>query len=145
MEENDKVRAVIDTNVLVSALLSSSATSNPALVIRAVLNGAITPLFNNQIIKEYRDVLSRKKFKFKKELIEDFLRVFTTYGLNSTRADASDESFPDSDDIVFYEVAISIDHAYLVTGNIKHFPQKAFVVTPAQMVDILRNKGLLEY
>ena len=42
------------------------------------------------------------------------------------------------------EVAIGKEDAYLVTGNQKHFPRKIFVVTPAQMVDILRNKGLLD-
>lgn len=89
-------------------------------------------------------MLSRKKFNFNKGLIENLLAVFTEYGINTTRGDASGEDFPDMDDMVFYEVAIGKEDAYLVTGNQKHFPRKIFVVTPAQMVDILRNKGLLD-
>ena len=51
--------------------------------------------------------------------------------------------FPDPDDIVFYEVKMSVDDAYLITGNIKHFPKNPLVVTPLQMVEVLRRKGLV--
>lgn len=51
----------------------------------------------------------------------------------------SGESFPDSDDAVFYEVALSKEDAFLVTGNIKHFPKKPIVVTPAEMLEILNS------
>ncbi len=50
----------------------------------------------------------------------------------------SQEHFPDPKDVVFYEVALSKDDAYLVTGNKKHFPQKPIVVTPAEMLEILK-------
>ena len=39
--------------------------------------------------------------------------------------------------MVFYEVALSKEDAYLVTGNIKHFPKTPIVVTPAEMIEIL--------
>ena len=55
----------------------------------------------------------------------------------------SDEFFPDPKDIVFYEVALSKEDAYLVTGNKKHFPQKSIVVTPAEMLEILKREGIL--
>lgn len=44
---------------------------------------------------------------------------------------------PDPKDIVFYEVALSKEDSYLVTGNIKHFPVKPFVVTPTEMVKMM--------
>ena len=53
------------------------------------------------------------------------------------------EHFPDPKDVVFYEVALSKEDAYLVTGNTKHFPLKPIVVTPAEMVEILVKDGLL--
>ena len=53
------------------------------------------------------------------------------------RTKANEVIFPDQKDVVFYEVALSKEDAYLVTGNIKHFPKKPFVVTPAEMVEIL--------
>ena len=63
MNGKGKIYAAIDTNVLVSSLFSSDGTSNPSKVINAVLKGIITPLYNSEIIEEYRDVLSRAKFR----------------------------------------------------------------------------------
>ncbi|MBQ9157285.1 MAG: hypothetical protein IJ137_10955 [Eubacterium sp.] len=54
------------------------------------------------------------------------------------------ENLPDPKDVVFYAVTMEArkaDDAYLVTGNIKHFPLKPFVVTPREMLTILENKG----
>lgn len=60
-------------------------------------------------------------------------------GISSERVH-SDEVFPDQDDVVFYEVALSKEDAYLVTGNTKHFPKTPIVVTPAEMMEILQRK-----
>ena len=53
----------------------------------------------------------------------------------------SQENFPDVDDVVFYEVAMSKEDAYLVTGNTKHFPKSPIVVTPAEMMQIVLALG----
>ena len=37
------------------------------------------------------------------------------------------------------EVSLSKDGSFLVTGNIKHFPQKSFVITPTEMVELLEK------
>lgn len=97
------------------------------------------PLFNDEIIEEYREVLSRRKFPFSEELINDVLQMLLANGLYLDRTTAVDEVFPDPKDIVFYEVSLSKDGSYLVTGNLKHFPQKSFVITPAQMVELLEK------
>lgn len=49
---------------------------------------------------------------------------------------------PDMKDLPFYEVVLEKrdDGAYLVTGNIKHFPKEPFVVTPRELLDILDKK-----
>ena len=52
---------------------------------------------------------------------------------------ANEVDLPDPKDVVFYEVALSKEDAYLVTGNIKHFPKVDFVVTPAEMIDIMNS------
>ena len=44
---------------------------------------------------------------------------------------------------MFYEVALSKEDAYLVTGNKKHFPKTPIVVTPAEMLEILQREGIL--
>ena len=99
----------------------------------------IVPLYNDEIIDEYQEVLSRDKFPFSKELIDSVIKVFTTAGIFLDRTKSSDEIFPDEKDIVFYEVSLSKEGSYLVTGNLKHFPQKSFVITPAEMVELLEK------
>lgn len=141
MKETKRIYAVIDTNVLVSALFSSNGSSNPALVIKAVITGDITPIFNWEIIQEYEEVLSREKFNFDARLISTLISVFKEFGVYAERTEIKDEMFPDPDDIVFYEVTMSVEDAYLVTGNIKHFPHKPFIVTPSEMVDILHKRN----
>jgi predicted nucleic acid-binding protein len=63
--------------------------------------------------------------------------VFHERGIRTERV-LSDDFFPDPKDIVFYEVALSKKDAYLVTGNTKHFPKAPIVVTPAEMMEILK-------
>lgn len=143
MNGKQKIYAVIDTNVLVSALFSMNGTSNPYRIIESVFDGVITPLYNKEIIAEYRDVLSRNKFHFKSSLVDDIISAFIEFGIDTVRTHILNETFPDADDIVFYEITMSVDGAYLVTGNKKHFPERPFVITPTQMVEILIEKGLL--
>ena len=135
----DKIFAVIDTNVIVSALLSSNLESNPVKVFRAIVQERIVPLYNDEILEEYKSVLSRPKFNLNLSLIETIIKAIITDGLNIDRTPAADIEFPDPKDIVFYEVALSVEDSYLITGNIRHFPVKPFVVTPAEMVRILEN------
>ena len=134
------IYAVIDTNVLVSALLTKNPEVATVKVVEALFYGRITPLYNEEIINEYVDVLNRPKFHFSKALIEQYLEIFVERGLRAQRI-LSKESFPDPKDIVFYEVALSKDDAFLVTGNTKHFPNTPIVVTPAEMMDILQELG----
>ena len=133
----DKFFAVIDTNVIVSALISKNIDSNPGKVFRAIVQERIVPLYNDEILEEYRCVLSRPKFHLAPDLIETVLKAIIVDGLNLDREPATGIDFPDPKDIVFYEIAISKENAYLVTGNIKHFPVRSFIVTPAEMVEIL--------
>ena len=134
-----KCYAVLDTNVLVSALLGASRMSIPTLVLKAVTEGQLIPLYNDEIINEYREVLSRKKFPFDPELIETVIRTIIADGLCMERTKVTDEVFPDPKDLVFYEVALSKEDSFLVTGNLKHFPKKPFVVSPAEMLQIIRE------
>ena len=133
----NKIYAVIDTNVIVSALLSKNSHSSTTIVYEAILDGLLIPVYNDDILNEYIDVLSRKKFPFAKEDIQYIELLLTHIGIKMDRTKTNEEIFPDQKDVVFYEVALSKEDAYLVTGNIKHFPKKPFVVTPAEMVEIL--------
>ena len=132
-----QILAVIDTNVIVSALLNHDGESNPSIVLTNVISGRITPLYNEDILSEYKDVLSRDKFPFRESDVEDTLNLFMKMGVRVDATVPVEDSFSDLDDVVFYEVAMSVEGAYLVTGNIKHFPFNPIVVTPAQMVEIM--------
>ena len=133
-----KIFAVIDTNVIVSAILSHFDDAATVLIMRKVFAGEIVPIFNADIISEYATVLKRAKFGFSKALIDETLRTIEEFGINTERLE-TDTSLPDPKDLVFYEVALSVDDSYLVTGNIKHFPKKPFIVTPAEMIHIIES------
>ena len=65
-----QIYAVVDTNVIVSALIAKNPQSPPNLVLREMLDGKIIPLYHADIIEEYREVLSRTKFHLKEETIQ---------------------------------------------------------------------------
>lgn len=135
-----KYYAVIDTNVLVSSLLSKS--SNPGVILSLVERGTIIPLFNEDILNEYEEVLSRNKFPFTEKKIIKTLRTIVKNGISLDRT-KTDEKFLDQDDVVFYEIVLTSNKdrdSYLITGNIRHFPKKTFVVTPSQMLEIIESK-----
>ncbi|MBO4875217.1 MAG: putative toxin-antitoxin system toxin component, PIN family [Bacteroidales bacterium] len=140
--ENNNIYAVIDTNVIVSALISSNDKSNPTVIVRAVLRGEIKPVYNDEILSEYTEVLSRDKFHIQKSDIDLVISHIIKIGLKVERKEAVGEIFPDPKDVVFYEVALSKEDSYLVTGNIKHFPKVDFVVTPAEMLAIINENEL---
>ena len=134
-----KYYAVIDTNVLVSSMLRSD--SIPGKIIDMILLGRIVPLLNEEIIAEYEDVLTRNKFGFEDGKAEALIANLREKALFLPR-EHTEEVFPDKDDIVFFEIALSgrsTMNAYLVTGNLKHYPIRSYVVTPRQMLEIIEN------
>ncbi len=131
------VYAVIDTNVLVSALLKWDSV--PGSVLEQTLTGRIIPILNEEILAEYGEVLRRKKFSFKESDIQIVLEGMIRRGV-FTDAAVLEEHLPDPKDTVFYAVTMEVrkkDDAYLVTGNIKHFPITPYVVTPREMLSVL--------
>lgn len=129
--------AVIDTNVLVSALLKPESV--PGLIVAEALTGSIIPLLHDDIIEEYQDVLNRRKFHFDKR---DIRLMIDSLAMRSIFVDAGPvtDFIPDPKDVVFYAVTMEkrqSDDAYLVTGNTKHFPIRPFVVTPREMLGII--------
>lgn len=132
--------AVIDTNVLVSAMLKWN--SIPGCIMELAFDGPIVPVINNEIIREYREVLMRPKFHLTEDIVDSVLESMEKKGVY-VDAKTLDIELPDPKDRVFYEVVMEErkqEDAYLVTGNIKHFPTKTFVVTPRQMLDIILNE-----
>lgn len=136
------IKAVIDTNVIVSAYITKNLEAATSKVWEAVLQCKLTPIYNDEILSEYSEVLHREKFGIPEHLIKWALDTIVSNGVRG-ECILSDEFFPDPKDVVFYEVALSKEDAYLVTGNIKHFPKNPTVVTPAEMLEILQREGIL--
>lgn len=130
------IYAVIDTNVLVSAMISHNPNSLTIKVLKALSDGSITPLYNDEIFNEYAEVLYRHKFNLDYDDVTNMLRHIKNIGLEAERI-KSDELFSDTSDAVFYEVALSKAGSFLVTGNLRHFPKSPIVVTPAEILEIL--------
>lgn len=132
-----KYYAVIDTNVLVSAMLKWD--SIPGNILELTFSRTIVPLLNEYILNEYKEVLSRPKFHFTQNIINNILTEIEKVGIY-VNAEKLDIKLPDPKDLVFYEIVMEerkSEDAYLVTGNTKHFPVEPYIVTPRQMIDII--------
>jgi len=115
--------------------------SVPGSVTEETLTGRIIPLLNDEIIAEYRDVLNRPKFRFPADAVEVVINELIKRGI-FLNGETVDEVIPDPKDAVFYQVVMEArktDPAYLVTGNLKHFPVRSFVVTPREMLEIINS------
>lgn len=135
-----RIYAVIDTNVIVSSLLSRKIDTGTVLIRKHILDGTIVPVFNEEIFQEYEDVLHRAKFNLPADAVDSILDAIAELGVTMGRTPTT-KDFPDPKDIVFYEVALSKEDSYLVTGNTKHFPKNPIVVTPAELLTIIEQQN----
>ena len=138
------VYAVIDTNIFVSALITHNSNASTARVLESLFLHRIIPLYNDDIIKddiikEYDEVLHRAKFKLSDDQICTVIELVKQNGIDSSRFPYAGE-MPDEDDRVFYEVCLTKEDSFLVTGNLKHFPKEPQVITAAEMMEILDNE-----
>lgn len=137
-----KYFVVIDTNVLVSAALKPE--SNPGLIFKFVDENIIVPLINEEIINEYRQVLSREKFQFNNELIDSVLETITRHAIRIDNEHIMID-LPDEKDRIFYEVVMESNkfrESRLVTGNLKHFPLETYILSPKELCEIILNNLL---
>jgi uncharacterized protein len=113
------IRAVLDTNIVVSALLQRM--SLPARVFLLALSGAIQLCISAEIYAEYEEVLRRPHLNRTEDQIAAALRAVREQAY-WTRPTAKIQASCDPDDNMFLECAESARAHYLVTGNRKHFP-----------------------
>ena len=137
-----KKYVVVDTNVLVSALITRNESSPTVKILRYISENKIIPVYSEEIIKEYNEVLHRAKFKLPDEIIVRLLNDIVSNGFEVKNVIEVKEEMPDPKDIVFYAVTLSASdkESVLVTGNEKHFPSKPFILTPFELVQILEEK-----
>jgi putative PIN family toxin of toxin-antitoxin system len=133
------VRIVLDTNVLVSGVLNPHGS--PGRCLDLILDGDLTPLFDDRILAEYRDVLLRPRFGFDPREVGLLVDYFIAEG-EALGAPPLDITLPDPDDLAFLEVAIAGNADALVTGNLRHFPREAVsgrveILAPSQFLQRL--------
>ena len=133
--------AVVDTNVLVSALITNNKTAATSQILDRLMSGEFTTVYSKEIMNEYREVFSRSKFRIDPDSINYVLSTIEKIGI-MVEPSPTGAILPDMNDLPFYEVVMEKrdDDAYLVTGNMKHFPTEPFIVTPREMLDILDGK-----
>ncbi|MCC8112817.1 MAG: putative toxin-antitoxin system toxin component, PIN family [Bacteroidales bacterium] len=132
------IYAVIDTNVIVAALLTKNPFSPTRQILYKIDENVLIPVLNHEIFQEYQEVLTRTKLKLPPNLVTVYLQQIATKGLHM-KATPYGGTLPDPKDRVFYEVSLTGD-SYLVTGNQKHFPVTPKVVTPAQMIELISHR-----
>ena len=138
----DMVFAVIDTNVVVSYFLSSEKDSPPIRIFDEIRKGNIIPLYNGYLLREYRRVLSRGRFGLDDCDIYEVLRLMEKPGFDGgvELVDSGCSLLDKKDSPIFDIVQCTREYdSFLITGNVKHFPNEEYVVTPRQMLDLLDN------
>jgi len=132
------MKVVLDTNILVSGLWS--ANTQLASILEMVIKNILTPCYNSEIMKEYREVLARPHlaFRFKEARVDEILKKIVSDGMSVVVA-PSKINFVDNDDRCFYDVAVVCD-AILITGNLKHYPKKSFIMSPSQFLKFYSEK-----
>ena len=135
------MKVVLDTNVLVSGLLSPFGTCGE--LVRMLTSGSLVLCVDARILLEYDEVLRRRKFGIDPSRVDTLIE----YIKNLAEVHATvplDTPLPDEDDSPFLEVALSSGASYLVTGNLKHFPKRRWsglaVVSPKMFLDEYRGR-----
>ena len=134
------IYVVIDTNVIVSALITKNPNTATTRVLELALMGEIVPLYDQDVLDEYLEVLRRKKFKLKEDSIQYIIKTITINGIDTLRTSFL-EDMPDEDDRVFYELSLSEPDSLLITGNSKHFPRTPRVVSPSEFLRIIEDNN----
>jgi putative PIN family toxin of toxin-antitoxin system len=131
---------VIDTNVFVSAALTPGGICDQ--VLQCAVAGLFVPVWDNQILSEYREVLARPKFKLSKTTVRALLEALPSSGFHPTTPLAEIE-LPDLDDLPFVAVALATPDKTIITGNPSHYPESIMkkiggkILSPRQAVERL--------
>ncbi|MBN8734213.1 MAG: putative toxin-antitoxin system toxin component, PIN family [Acidobacteria bacterium] len=134
------IRVVLDTNIVVSALLQPLGPS--ARIFLLALGGAIQVCVTGAIYAEYEEVIRRPRFRLTEATIRSALDAIRTKSYWVRPLEAL-RVCSDPDDDLFLECCQAGHAAFLVTGNIKHFPshwRETRIVTPRRFLDLFAGE-----
>ena len=133
------MKVVVDTNVLVSGPLSPYGAAGT--IARMISAGELSLCYDARVFAEYRDVLTRPRFPFRREEVEDLCDSIEADG-ELVASGPLPSGLPDPDDEPFLEVALAGGVEFLVTGNLRHFPPSVAapvrVLSPGEFVRVCR-------
>jgi len=130
-------RAVLDTNVVVSALLQPAGP--PGNIIDLGFGGRFRWYISEPILEEYALVLSRKRLGIDARRVSNFLKDLSKMALAVVPRLSLRECSDPTDD-KFLECALQARADYVVTGNVRHFPERFHqirVLLPRQFLLVL--------
>lgn len=132
------MRAVIDTNVVVSGVLNPFGP--PGRIVDAILAQTFVVLYDDRILAEYRAVLARPVFSFRSTEVDAFVDFLAATG-ESVVAVSLAVVLPDPNDLPFLEVSTTAGADALVTGNARHFKPRrgSHAMTISTPADFLRR------
>jgi putative PIN family toxin of toxin-antitoxin system len=136
------IRVVLDTNIIVSALLQPLGP--PAQVFELALGGVMQLCVSGSIYAEYEEVISRPRFQRSTEIIAATLQAVRENG-HWVRPAETVRACADPDDDIFLECAQAAEAEFLVTGNLKHFPTAwgvTRIVTARWLLDIVAGQNI---
>ncbi len=137
------MNVVLDTNVLVSGLLSPFSPCGE--LVRMVASEALTLCLDARLLGEYAEVLRRPRFQFDGELVATLLDHIAHAGVPVAAVPLA-VSLPDPDNAPFLAVALAGGAECLITGNLKHFParcrQGVAVLSPSDFLAHYREHRL---
>lgn len=135
------IRVVLDTNILVSALLQPLGP--PAQVFLLALGDTVQMCVSGVIFAEYEEVIRRPRLRRTEETILSALETIRRKAFWVRPSDPV-RGCSDPDDDVFLECAQASSASYLVTGNVRDFPRRwvgTEVVTPRHFLEIVTAKA----
>jgi len=135
------MRLVVDTNVLVSGLLTPFGP--PGVIVALIAGGRLRLCYDLRILAEYDEVLRRPSFAFEETDVASFLAQVRAQGELVVPVPQSIR-LPHVDDEPFLEVAEAAMVKFLVTGNLRHFPDGNWntrIVSPRQLLDQFKDAG----
>lgn len=131
------ISAVLDTNVLVSALLTPRGAC--ARVLDAAAEDRFRPLLSPEILAEYREVLGRAKFGLSPTTAAAVVDGFRRLAVELVPGEPL-RACRDPEDDKFLACACAGGAGFVVTGNARHFPgvfRGVRVVSPAAFLRAL--------
>jgi putative PIN family toxin of toxin-antitoxin system len=135
------MKVVLDTGVIVSAMVNRGGSASRVLSL--IFDGEVKILYENRILFEYIEVLSRKGFGFNFDVINDTMHFLRYEGIFN-EAIFNDIDYPavkfhDIADKKFYEVYKAGEADYLITGNRKHFPDEQGIIIPGEFIKLFEK------